>query len=57
MKDEKNREQGKYTEKYFKMYNGVNTEITEETKVGRDFEILSFARTYNPPVPYENMKE
>ena len=52
MQDEKQRAKGKYTEKYSKIINGVKVQITEETKVGRDFEIMSFDRTYNPPIPY-----
>jgi hypothetical protein len=52
MIDEKKREQGKYIDKYSKIIHGKKVEITETTVVGRRYEVLSFAREYNPPVPY-----
>jgi len=51
MKDTKERKQGKYSEEYSKIVNGVKVQIKEETIVGRDFEIMSFSRDYNPAVP------
>ncbi len=53
MKDKEKRIKGTYTEVYSKIINGVKVEITEETKVGRSFEIIGFSRGYNPPVPYK----
>ena len=52
MKDTKKRDKGTYKEEYSKIINGTKVQITEITKVGRDYEILSFDRDYNPPVPY-----
>ena len=53
MKDTEQRPKGNYTEVYSKIINGVKVEITEETKVGRDFEIIGFSRSYNPAVPFK----
>ena len=53
VKDIENREKGKYKEDYSKIINGTKVQITEETTVGRDFEILGFNRSYNPPVPHK----
>jgi len=52
MKDTKERKQGKYTDEYSKIVNGVKVQIKEDTVIGRDYEILSFSREYNPAVPY-----
>ena len=54
MKDVKNRVKGKYTEEYSMIVYGVKVQIKEETVVGRDFEVMSFSREYNPPVPYKS---
>ncbi len=51
MKDEQKRKQGKYSDEYSKIVNGVKVQIKEETVVGRDYEIMSFYREYNPAVP------
>jgi len=53
MKDNEKRNAGKYKDEYSKIINGVKVRITEETVVGRDYEILSFARSYDPPIPYK----
>ena len=53
MKDKEKRTPGKYKEEYSKIIQGKKVHITEETVVGRDFEILSFSREYDPPLPYE----
>lgn len=53
MKDEQKRIKGTYTEVYSKIIYGVKVEITEETKVGRDFEIIGFSRGYNPAIPFK----
>ena len=52
MKDEQKREKGKYIEEYSKIVNGVKVQITEETQVGRDYEILGFYRAYDPAIPF-----
>jgi len=52
MTDEKKREQGKYVDEYSKIIYGKKVQITETTVVGRGYEILSFAREYNPPLAY-----
>ena len=54
MVDEKKRAKGKYKEVYSKIIYGVKVEITEETFVGRNFEIMNFSREYNPPIPYKS---
>ena len=53
MKDTEKRAKGKYKEVYSKIIDGVKVEITEETFIGRDYEVMNFAREYNPPVPYK----
>ena len=53
MKDSEKRDKGKYKDSFSKIINGTKVQITEETKVGRDFEILGFSRSYNPPVPHK----
>jgi len=52
MKDEQKRKKGKYKEEYSKIIYGVKVHIIEELKIGRDYEILGFSRTYDPPIPY-----
>jgi len=52
MIDIEKRNPGKYQGKYSKIVNGVKVQITEDTVVGRKFEILSFSREYNPAIPY-----
>ena len=52
MIDTEKREKGTYVEEFSKIINGVKVQIKEETKVGRDFEIIGFTRNYNPAVPY-----
>ncbi len=52
MKDEKQRVKGKYIDEYSKIINGMKVQITETTKIGRDYEVLSFDRDYNPALPF-----
>jgi hypothetical protein len=56
VKDERKRAQGKYQEKFSKIIHGVKVQITEDTVVGRDYEILSWARSYDPPIPYKSAR-
>jgi len=53
MIDVEKREPGKYKEEYSKIIHGIKVRITEETVVGRKFEILSFSREYDPAIPYK----
>ena len=52
MKDVSERDKGKYEETYTITIDEVIYTITEVTVVGRNFEILSFTREYNPPLKY-----
>ena len=52
MKDEQEREKGKYEEKSTKVKDNVIYTMTETTVVGRDFEIMSYSREYTPGLKY-----
>ena len=54
MIDEKKRNKGKYKETFSKIIDGKRVQITEETTIGRNFEILGFSRGYNPPIIYKS---
>ena len=52
MKDTQKREPGKYKEEYSMIFYGKKIHVIEEYTIGRNFEVLSFSREYNPPIPY-----
>ena len=52
MIDEKQRPKGKYTDEYSEIIYGVKVHIKETTVVGRNFEVMNFAREYDPAIPY-----
>lgn len=51
--DKDEREKGVYKEVYSKIIDGKKVEITEITKIGRDFVVINFERNYNPAIPYK----
>ena len=53
MIDTEKRNPGKYKEEYSEIFHGKKVHVTEETVVGRNFEIISFSKEYNPPIPYK----
>jgi hypothetical protein len=50
LKDENKREKGTYKEEFYKIQNEVKYIKTEITVVGRNYEILNYNVTYNPPM-------
>ena len=52
MKDEKERDKGKYTETFTKERDGIIYEMIEVTVIGRNSEILNYSREYNPGIKY-----
>lgn len=50
--DNEKREKGQYDKVFTKIINGIETEITETTTIGRDFVIIKFERVYNPALEY-----
>ncbi len=57
MKDEMKREKGKYVEQFSKTVDNREDvtvyKIIETTIVGRNYEVLSFVREYDPAIPYK----
>ena len=46
--DTEKREKGVYTKEYTEFIDSVQQKIVETTKIGRDYVIISFERTYSP---------
>lgn len=51
-KDSEKRTKGTYKEVFTKTFNGVETEVTEVTTIGRDYVVIKFERNYNPALKY-----
>jgi hypothetical protein len=57
MKDEYNREKGKYTETFTKVIDDVTYTKVETTVIGRNSEIMNFQREYTPGIKFPNTWE
>ena len=52
MKDDKQREKGRYSETFTKVKDNVTYTMIETTIVGRDYEVMNYQREFNPGLKY-----